>query len=206
MKNKIESFIIALISFSIFNSCEKESVIPPPPNPYTYAYDNAQYTLGGQNDALTGATHSVQYSRFYYRYEKSGEDRYKVYIHHHFYAPVVRHFYDTLYVEISPEGIIEYDKKFENPCYILKTNSPIGFKDERITHSYYGEDTETRQLTDTGVFVVTNAGNFNCFEITYRYSRNDGVYKYYIHQQKGITKVTFNSSLYRCFWILSAEN
>ncbi len=197
-------FIIGIIVS--FISCNKEQLIPPPPNPYSYAYDNANYTLGGQNDALTGATHSVQYSRFYYTYKKNGEYRYTIYIHHHFYSPVVRHFYDTLFVEISPEGIIEFDKKYENPCYVLKTKSSIGFKDERIIHSYYGEDTETRQLTDTGVFVATNAGNFNCCEITYRYSRSDEIYKYYIHPQKGITKITFNSSRYRSFWILSAGN
>ena len=109
-------------------------------------------------------------------------------------------------LKFHPSGIIEFDKKFENPCYILKTDAAVGFKDQRAIKMYYGDDLETRQLTGKNIYTVSNAGAYSCFEVTYTYEHSDEIYKYYIHPVKGIVKITLNSSLYRCFWILSAGN
>ncbi len=206
----MNNFKLFFIFFGImfFISCSKEIPIEEPiphPNPYVFAYNNARYSLGGQTDAISGPTLSLQYSRYHYHYHKVGENRYIVSIDHHFYAPEDFHFYDTIYLEVSHMGISETDRNFNNPCYVLRTGASIGEIHQREANLYFGSDTETRELTDTSVYTATVAGGFNCFEVTYTYPNLGYVIKYYIHPSKGIVKIMQESPMDVSFWTLLSD-
>lgn len=202
--NKYNFYVLFLSIFCLI-SCKKEKPInepSKPENPFTFAYHNAEYRLGGQTDAISGPTLNIQYSRYHYHYIEVGENRYKVSINHHFYAPEDFHFHDTIYLEINHLGIIETDRNFKNPCYILRLGAPIGEIHQREANLYFGTDTEIRELTDTSVFVATNAGDFYCYEVTYTYPNLGYIIKYYIHLNKGIVKITQVSPMDISFWTL----
>ncbi|MDY0216328.1 MAG: hypothetical protein RBS19_05170 [Bacteroidales bacterium] len=203
MKNL--TFFALFMTLLLFISCTKEKPIEEPvkpENPYIFAYNNASYSLGGQTDAISGPTLSLQYSRYHYHYKKVGEDRYIVSIDNHFYAPEDFHFYDTLYLEINHLGIVETDRNFNNPCYILRTGAPIGEIHQREASLYFGNDTEIRELTQKEEYVATVAGGFNCFEVTYTYPNLGYIIKYYIHPLKGIVRIEQESPFDSSFWTL----
>lgn len=202
--NKFTFPFLFLLTTLLF-SCKKEKPIEVPQipeNPYVFASHDARYTLGGQTDAISGATLSLQYSRYYYHYKKVAENRYVVSIDHHFYSPEDFHFYDTIYLEVSHLGIIETDRNFNNPCYILRTGAPIGEVHQREAHLYFGSDTEIRELTRDSVYTPTLLGAFYCYEITYTYPNLGYIIRYYIHPSKGIVKITQESPFDNSFWIL----